>query len=158
EYSLNIKENRKTVSGWRKLYQQLSVQTPRSSGPKLRKRVKTAKRNPLLQSMVRPEALRIAGDPRIVINVCFGTTSRFTSRTCPGEMVIAEALDFPGAVSQGFDLMDARLMIASALEDLAQTLLEDGKPLPVPSHDSQRPDADLIELVPLSVHAGTAPR
>ena len=76
----------------------------------------------------------------------------------PGEMVVAEALDFPGAVSQGFDLMDARLMIASALEDLAQTLLEEGKPLPVPSHDPQIRDADLIELVPLSVHAGTAPR
>jgi predicted RNase H-like HicB family nuclease len=49
----------------------------------------------------------------------------------PGEMVVAEALDFPGAVTQGFDLPDARLMIASALEDLAQALLEDGKPLPL---------------------------
>ena len=27
-------------------------------------------------------------------------------------MVVAEALDFPGAVSQGFDLSDAWLMIA----------------------------------------------
>ena len=36
-----------------------------------------------------------------------------------GEMVVAEALDFPGAFTQGFDLADARLMIASALEDLA---------------------------------------
>jgi len=47
----------------------------------------------------------------------------------PGEMVVAEALDFPGAVTQGFDLPDARLMIGSALE-----------------------------LVPLSVDAGTALR
>ena len=76
----------------------------------------------------------------------------------PGEMVVAEALDFPGAVSQGFDLPDARLMIASALEDLAQALLEEGKPLPVPSEHALNPDADLIELVPLSVRAGTAPR
>jgi len=37
------------------------------------------------------------------------------------EMVVAEALDFPGAVTQGFDLSDARLMIASAMEDLAQS-------------------------------------
>jgi predicted RNase H-like HicB family nuclease len=73
-------------------------------------------------------------------------------------IVVAEALDFPGAVSQGFDLPDARLMIASALEDLAQSLLEEGRPLPVPSPDVSAPDADLIELVPLSVHAGTAPR
>lgn len=43
-------------------------------------------------------------------------------------MVVAEALDFPGAVTQGFDLADARLMIASAMEDLAQCVLEEGKP------------------------------
>jgi predicted RNase H-like HicB family nuclease len=70
-------------------------------------------------------------------------------------MVIAEALDFPGAVTQGFDLQDARLMIASALEDLAQLLLEEGKPLPPPSQESHNVDADLVELVPLSIHAGT---
>ncbi|HBY62511.1 MAG TPA: hypothetical protein DEH78_22030 [Solibacterales bacterium] len=72
-----------------------------------------------------------------------------------GEMVVAEALDFPGAVTQGFDLPDARLMIASALEDVAQLLLEEGRPLPVPSEEANSPEADLIELVPLSVHAGT---
>ena len=76
----------------------------------------------------------------------------------PGEMVVAEALDFPGAVTEGFDLPDARLMIASALEDLAQTLLEEGRALPVPSDSASSVDADLIELVPISVHAGTAPR
>jgi predicted RNase H-like HicB family nuclease len=65
-----------------------------------------------------------------------------------GEMVVAEALDFPGAVTQGFDLPDARLMIASAMEDLAQLLLEEGKPLPVPNPAATAADADLIELVP----------
>ena len=74
-----------------------------------------------------------------------------------GEMVVAEALDFPGAVTQGFDLSDARLMIASAMEDLAQCLLEEGKPLPIPNPDAVTESADLIELVPLSVHVG-APR
>ena len=71
-------------------------------------------------------------------------------------MVVAEALDFPGAVTQGFDLPDARLMIASAMEDLAQCLLEAGKPLPMPDPDASS-DADLIELVSLSVRFG-APR
>jgi hypothetical protein len=42
-------------------------------------------------------------------------------------MVVAEALDFPGAATQGFDLPDAWLMIASAMEDLGQLLLEEGK-------------------------------
>ena len=73
-----------------------------------------------------------------------------------GGMVVAEALDFPGAVTQGFDLPDARLMIASAMEDLSQLLLEEGKPLPVPSAAAAAPDADLIELIPLSVHVGAS--
>jgi predicted RNase H-like HicB family nuclease len=70
-----------------------------------------------------------------------------------GEMVVAEALDFPGAVTQGFDLTDARLMIASVMADLAQCLLEEGRPLPTPCPDATA-DADLIELVPLSVQVG----
>ena len=72
-----------------------------------------------------------------------------------GEVVVAKALDFPGAVTQGFDLPDARLMIASAMEDLAQCLLEDGQPLPTPDPKATA-DADLIELVPLSVHVGAS--
>jgi predicted RNase H-like HicB family nuclease len=76
----------------------------------------------------------------------------------PNKMVVAEALDFPGAVPQGFDLQDARMMIASALENLAQALLEEGKPLPMPAEGTHHPDADLNEPVPLYVHAGTAPR
>jgi len=73
-----------------------------------------------------------------------------------GEMVVAEAFDFPGAVTQAFDLPDARLMIASAMEDLAECLLEEGKPLPVPDGAAST-QADLVELVPLSIHVG-APR
>ena len=69
-------------------------------------------------------------------------------------MVVAEALDFPGAMTQGFDLPDGRLMTASAMEDLARCLLEEGKPLPTPDPNAAA-DADLIELVPLTVHVGT---
>ena len=64
-------------------------------------------------------------------------------------MVVAEVLDFPGVLSQGFDLADARLMIVSALQDLAQMHLEEGKPLPMPNSEATAPDADLIELAPL---------
>ena len=69
-------------------------------------------------------------------------------------MVVAEVLDFPGVVSQGFDLADARLMIASALEDVAQVYLEEGKPSPVPKPDAVAADADFVELMPISVGAG----
>ena len=70
-------------------------------------------------------------------------------------MVVAEVLDFPGVVSQGFDLPDARLMIASALEDIAHLYLDEGKPLPAPNPDAAAPSADLIELLPLSIEVGT---
>jgi predicted RNase H-like HicB family nuclease len=73
-------------------------------------------------------------------------------------MVVAEALDFPGALSQGFDLADARLMIASAIQELAEALLEEGKPLPRPDPMVSAPDADLIELVPVSVEGGVPRR
>ena len=73
----------------------------------------------------------------------------------PGEMVFAEAIDFPGALSQGFDLADARLMIASAMEDLAESMLDEGKGLPRPDPSAEAPDGDLMELIPLTVHAGT---
>jgi predicted RNase H-like HicB family nuclease len=69
-------------------------------------------------------------------------------------MVVAEVLDFPGVLSQGFDLADARVMIASALVDIAQMHLEEGKALPVPDPGATAADADLIELLPLSVEAG----
>jgi predicted RNase H-like HicB family nuclease len=65
-------------------------------------------------------------------------------------MVVAEVLDFPGVCSQGFDLADARTMIASALEEMAQLMIEEGKPLPVPDPSAAALDADLVELLPLS--------
>ena len=73
-------------------------------------------------------------------------------------MVVAEVLDFPGVLSQGFDLADARVMIASALEDMAQMHLEQGRALPVPNPEAMAADADLIELLPLSVEAGAQKR
>jgi predicted RNase H-like HicB family nuclease len=69
-------------------------------------------------------------------------------------MVVAEVLDFPGAASQGFDLPDARRMIADALAELAQIYLEEGRPLPAPNPEVSAADADLIELLPLSVEVG----
>ena len=69
-------------------------------------------------------------------------------------MVVAEVLDFPGVCSQGFDLADARVMIASALEEIAQLFFEEGKPLPIPDPDAAAPDADLVELIPLTIGAG----
>ena len=51
---------------------------------------------------------------------------------------------------------DARSMVASALLDLAQVHLEQGLPLPIPNAEASAPEADLIELLPLTVHVGAA--
>jgi predicted RNase H-like HicB family nuclease len=69
-------------------------------------------------------------------------------------MVVAEVLDFPGVVSQGFDLADACTISASALEEMAELYLEEGRPLPTPSAAVTDPGADGVELIPLSVAAG----
>lgn len=71
-------------------------------------------------------------------------------------MVVAEVLDFPGVCSQGFDLANARSMVASALLDIAQIYLEEGRPLPIPNADASSPEADLIELLPLTVEVSAA--
>lgn len=70
------------------------------------------------------------------------------------KMVVAKVLDFPGALSQGFDLADARAMIKSALEELGEVYLEEGRPLPKPDPEAHDPEADFIELIPLAVTAG----
>ncbi len=76
----------------------------------------------------------------------------------PGErMVVAEVLDFPGVMSQGFDLADARQMIASALEEMAELYLEQGRALPVPGTvPVEDASADLIERMPLSIEVAAA--
>jgi predicted RNase H-like HicB family nuclease len=70
-------------------------------------------------------------------------------------MVVAEILDFPGVVSQGFDLADARGMIASALEEMAESYLEENRPLPSPSAMAADSEADYLELISLTVAAGS---
>lgn len=73
-------------------------------------------------------------------------------------MVVAEVLDFPGVFSQGFDLPDARLMVASALADMAEAHFEEGRPLPVPCENASASEADLVELLPLRIEVGAARR
>jgi predicted RNase H-like HicB family nuclease len=61
--------------------------------------------------------------------------------------VLAQILDFPGAVTQGKGLDDARQMLGSAMVDLVETSVELGKPLPQPNPDASDPDADIEEPI-----------
>lgn len=67
--------------------------------------------------------------------------------------VHGEVLDFPGAITCGADLEEARRLLASALADMAETSLENGEPLPLPNPVVTDPDADLEEPIHLLVTA-----
>jgi predicted RNase H-like HicB family nuclease len=69
------------------------------------------------------------------------------------EGVHAEVLDFPGAISFGADMDEARRMLASALVDMAETCVLHGEPLPAPDPSCTDPDADLEEPIFLLLSA-----
>ncbi len=63
--------------------------------------------------------------------------------------VAAEVLDFPGVITFGHDLEEARRMLASALVDMAETAILTGEPLPKPDPTLDDPEADLDEPIHL---------
>ena len=65
------------------------------------------------------------------------------------EGVHAEVLDFPGVISCGQDLEQARRMLASALVDMAEVSLERGEALPLADPAATDPEADLEEPISL---------
>jgi predicted RNase H-like HicB family nuclease len=69
--------------------------------------------------------------------------------------VHAEVLDFPGVITSGDNLDDARRMLASALVDMAETNLLHGEPLPQPDPFVTDSDADLEEPIHLLLKAAT---
>ena len=69
--------------------------------------------------------------------------------------VHAEVLDFRGVISFGRDLEDARRMLVCALEDMAETNLLLGEPLPRPDPSVSDPEADIEEPIHLLVTAAS---
>jgi predicted RNase H-like HicB family nuclease len=61
--------------------------------------------------------------------------------------VHGEVLDFPGVITCGKDLAEARYLLASALTDMAETNLLYGEPLPLPNPSVTDPEADLEEPI-----------
>ena len=66
---------------------------------------------------------------------------------------IAEILDFPGAHSQGRTLKSARRMVRDALRLMAESLIEDGQPLPRPNPRARLSRAEFQEVIPLRIRA-----
>jgi len=75
-----------------------------------------------------------------------------------GDSVHAEVLDFPGVISCARSLEDARLMLRSALVDMAETNLMLGEPLPRPDPSLTDPEADIEEPIHLLLSAASRVR
>ena len=71
------------------------------------------------------------------------------------EGVHAELLDFPGVITWGTDLAQARSLLSSALVDMAETNLLKGEPLPKPDPGATDPEADLEEPIYLLIQAAS---
>ena len=69
--------------------------------------------------------------------------------------VHAHILDFPGAITCGADLAEARRLLVSALLDLAGIALDRGEPLPRPDPSLTDADADIEEPVHLHLRVST---
>ncbi len=69
--------------------------------------------------------------------------------------VHGEVLDFPGVITCGKDLDDARRLLASALVDMAETALQLGEALPRPDASVTDPEIDLEEPLHLVLKAAT---
>jgi len=69
--------------------------------------------------------------------------------------VHAEVLDFPGTMTSGDNLQEARQLLASALVDMAETALLRGESLPQPDPSCTDPEADLEEPIYLLLTAAS---
>ena len=67
---------------------------------------------------------------------------------------LGEVLDFPGTVSFGYTLGEARVNLAGALRDMAETNLLRGEPLPVPDPRRTDAQAELEEPIYLVLQTG----
>jgi predicted RNase H-like HicB family nuclease len=67
---------------------------------------------------------------------------------------LGEVLDFPGTVSFGHTLDEARKNLAGALRDMAETNLLRGEPLPLPNPSRIDPQAEIEEPIYLILQTG----
>ncbi len=72
--------------------------------------------------------------------------------------VHAEVLDFPGTISFGKTLGEARRLLASALVEMAETNLLLGEALPKPDATLHEAEADLEEPIHLILNAASKVR
>ncbi len=60
---------------------------------------------------------------------------------------MGQLLDFPGVVTQGRDLEEARYMVRDALKIMPEVYMDEGEPLPRPNPRARNKKAEFIEPV-----------
>ncbi len=80
----------------------------------------------------------------------YKATYKFLDKTVHGEV-----LDFPGVITCGRDLDEARSLLAGALVDMSETSLMLGETLPTPNSSISDPAADLEEPIHLILNASS---
>ncbi len=71
--------------------------------------------------------------------------------------VHAEVFDFPGVLTCGADLAEARSMLADALAGMAELNLETGEPLPRPDSSLVQPGFDVVEPINVTISVVVEP-
>ena len=69
--------------------------------------------------------------------------------------VHGEVIDFPGVITCGRNISETRKLLAGALEDMAETNILIGEPLPQPNPDVRDSDADFDEPIHLILKAAS---
>lgn len=69
-------------------------------------------------------------------------------------VILGEVLDFPGTVSFGHTIEEARASLAGALRDMAETNLIRGEAIPLPNDAADDPTADINEPIYLVLQTG----
>ncbi len=80
-------------------------------------------------------------------------TYKSTYKTEDG-LLVGSVLDFPGTIAYGSSMEEARGNLASALQDMAETNLLKGEPLPIPNPSLTDKDSELEEPIHLVLQVG----
>ena len=71
------------------------------------------------------------------------------------EGVHGEVIDFPGVITVGKTLEEARRLLASALVDMAETSLLKGESLPAPNPECSDSESDIEEPIHILLKAAS---
>ena len=66
-----------------------------------------------------------------------------------------EVIDFPGVITCGRNIRETRKLLAGALEDMAETSIIMGEPLPRPNPEMADAEADFDEPIHLILRAAS---